>query len=265
MVPRRDILANGLMRRTGSRYWWHRQRGHDYVPAVYSVLAEQDQQILLDWYNDTDERFPGGAGESCVPVLSLLQGLIMGNGIDSIVQCGHYHGYSTLLIGMFLRQMGRRNALFSIDINEDVTQYTQSWINKAQLEDVVGLCCASSTDVKVVGEAHRYLGTQQIGLVYIDSSHAYTHTLEELEFWFAELAPGGFMVVHDASQFARGFCHEGAGGVHQALSDWPLHDRGSMLWINQRVRAPFDSDQPGLYADPCGLAVIQKYLCAEEL
>lgn len=254
-----NSLKHDLAKQPGSRYWWHHQKGHNYLAPVYAVLGKRDRQIIAKWYKDTDQRFPGGAGESCVPVLSMLQGLIMGNGIGSIVQCGHYHGYSTLLIGMFLRLMGRRRGLFSVDINPEVTEYTQSWLRRAQLEDVVRLKCASSIASEIPDEARTYFGSQKIGLVYIDSSHAYTHTLQELEFWFGELVTGGFLVVHDASRFARNFCCEQAGGVNQALEDWNLGTRGSMLWMNKHVSTQFDpnSDCPP-YADPCGLAVIQK-------
>lgn len=244
----------------GSRYWWHQQKGHDYLPAVYGVLSGAEQDIIMRWYTDTDQRFPGGAGESCVPVLSILQGLIMGNGIDTVVQCGHYHGYSTLLLGMFLRSMGRRDALLSIDINAEVTEYTQSWVREANLEGVVRLECASSTSPALTEALHSYFGGRGVDCVYIDSSHAYYHTLEELDLWFSRIRPGGFMVVHDASEFARSFCSDRRGGVHQALSDWKLGDRGSMLWINKTVTAQFSSEAIPAYADPCGLAIIQKHV-----
>jgi hypothetical protein len=105
-----------------------------------------------------------------------------------------------------------------------------------------------------------YFGRKEVDCVYIDSSHAYYHTLDELEFWFAKVRPGGFVVVHDASEFARGFCMDHRGGVHQALSDWKLGDRGSMLWINKTVAAQFPSEAPPAYSDPCGLAIIQKHV-----
>lgn len=253
-------LLNFLRRQQGSRYWWHQQRGHDYLPAIYRVLSRQERDIIMRWYADTDKRFPGGAGESCVPVLSLLQGLIMGNGIDTIVQCGHYHGYSTLLLGMFLRSMGREGAVLSIDINADVTEYTRGWVSEAELERVVRLECCSSISPSVDVVLESYFGRKEVDCVYIDSSHAYYHTLDELEFWFAKVRPGGFVVVHDASEFARGFCMDHRGGVHQALSDWKLGDRGSMLWINKTVAAQFPSEAPPAYSDPCGLAIIQKHV-----
>lgn len=259
-LRKENRLYSFLRRQKGSRYWWHQQRGHDYLPAVYSVLSQQEQAIIKGWYVDTDSRFPGGAGESCVPVLSLLQGLIMGNGIDTIVQCGHYHGYSTLLLGMYLRSMGRQNALLSIDINADVTEYTRGWVREADLDKIVRLECCSSTSPAIDGVLGSYFGGRGVDCVYIDSSHAYHHTRDELEFWFSRVRPGGFMVVHDASEFARSFCSDHAGGVHQALSDWKLGDRGSMLWMNKTVTAQFTAGSVPAYADPCGLAIIQKHI-----
>lgn len=253
-----DHIAK-LAQRAQSRYWWHQQEGHSFVPGIYRSLTPSEQKILVDWYDDTDLKFPGGAGESCVPALSLIQGLVHGNGIRSVVQCGHYHGYSTLLIGFFLKQIGCKRGLFSIDINKDVTGYTREWVKRAGLDDQVKLVEGSSVFPSMPQQAKEYLSTGQIDLIYIDSSHAYSHTLLELDFWFEELSPGGFMLIHDASMFAKQFCSEERGGVHAALSDWKLGDRGTLLWINKTAKEPFKERIPA-YSDVCGMAIIHKNL-----
>jgi len=254
----KSMFLKELNRRRGSRYWWHHQNGHDYLPSIYRDLSRHERRLILDWYTDTDDRFPGGAGESCIPALSIIQGFIDGNGIDTIVQCGHYHGYSSILIGILLRNMRKRHGMISMDINRDVTAYSQSWILKAGLGEYVKLVTGSSTDESMPSVARHYFGRKDINLVFIDSSHTYSQTVLELEFWFNELAPGGFLVFHDASAFAKRFCSENRGGVYEALADWRIGERGSMLWINKTSKEPFNNIDFPPYSDVCGLAVIHK-------
>jgi len=76
--------------------------------------------------------------------MSMLWALIGGNGVSRIVQAGHYAGYSTLLLGFLLRAMGKRHALFSIDIDRAVTDYTQQWTERAGLADILHLSVRDS-------------------------------------------------------------------------------------------------------------------------
>ena len=65
-----------------ARYWWHRLPGMDYVPPIYSDLAEEEWIIMQDWYDETDAS--GRIGECAVPLVSLLHGLIMGSRAERI-------------------------------------------------------------------------------------------------------------------------------------------------------------------------------------
>ncbi len=85
------------------RFWWHRLPGSNYVPPIYGNLTDEEWQIMRDWFAETSRR--GLIGECAVPIMSLLQGFVLGNGVRRIVQLGTHSGYSTLLLGFFLRQM----------------------------------------------------------------------------------------------------------------------------------------------------------------
>src|SRR5712691_7984504 len=86
--------------RPQGRYWWF--HNHDYVPAVYSLLTDEEWDVMDQWYTETDAR--QSAGEANIPPLNLLTGLIEGSGIPNIVQLGHYEGFSTLLLGFTMRR-----------------------------------------------------------------------------------------------------------------------------------------------------------------
>lgn len=107
----------------------------------------------------------------------------MGSGINRVVQCGHYAGYSTLLLGFMMRKMGFRRSLFSVDIDARVTEYTYQWLQEADLLDYVNLHVGNSTDKDLPDLARAYFGNRDICLVFIDSSHQYQHTLNELDLW----------------------------------------------------------------------------------
>lgn len=241
--------------RQHNRYWWHRSPDAGYVPIAYSFLDDGEWALMRDWFDDTERRY-ANTGEANVPPLSLLIGLISGSAITRIVQCGHFVGYSTLLLGFLLRKMGRRNGLLSIDIDADVTQYTAGWVTRAGLDGQVRLSVADSADATGPARARDYFGGLPPQLVFIDSSHQYRHTLKELDLWYAELPPGGLLVLHDTSKFAAAFDGSGEGGVFRAVSEW-LAVRGlTALMLNSFVTGGSPGDFP--YRDGCGLTLIQK-------
>src|SRR5262249_52155797 len=95
--------SRAFVARKHNRYWWHKLPDTDYVPPLYATLSAREWRLMADWYDETARS--GAYGEINVPAMSLVQGLLMGNGIRRVVELGHYYGYSTLLIGFMLRAM----------------------------------------------------------------------------------------------------------------------------------------------------------------
>jgi len=236
------------------RLWWHRLLRSDYVPPIYANLSEQEWQFLHDWYAETSRE--NLVGECAVPIMSLLHGLIMGSGIRRIVQLGTHAGYSTLLLGFFLRQMNAVRGLVTFEIGERLCDYTRGWIERAGLGPFVRVELRSSLEPSSTGVAGKYLnGAPE--LVFVDSSHEYASTLAELELWYSALAPGGFIVLHDASEFATSFDVTQKGGVRRALRDWrQTHPEAEVFSINGHVRAQESAGM--IYQDFCGAGLIQK-------
>ena len=237
------------------RHWWHRLADTHYVPPVFSVLSESEWDLLDAWFDDTEQRF-SNPGEIGIPGISVIQALIAGNGLSAIVQCGHYVGFSTLMMGFLLRSMGKRKALLSIDIDPMSTNYTLEWIKRAGLGDYIELRLANSSDRSLVPYALEYFGTPP-QMVFIDSSHQYAHTLEELDLWYDAVRPGGFLVLHDVSERAKSFDPTGRGGVATAVREWSARRGVAAMLLNSFQDSSHDI-QDLTYRDNCGLGLIQK-------
>jgi len=237
------------------RFWWHGLHATDYVPPIYSTLSDAEWQIMHDWYAATAAR--DAIGEINVPAMSLLQGLVMGNGVRRIVQLGHFYGYSALLLGFWLRQMGGQRKLYSIDIDPVATEFCQAWIDKAGLGGQVEFRVGDSADPAAVEAAVAALGGPP-ELVIIDSSHMYAHTLEELGLWVDQLPPAALMLLHDVSVYAQGFDPSGEGGVRRALAEWMgTRDDVALLTLNGDLPETADGNEV-VYKDGCGLGILQR-------
>lgn len=235
-----------------ARYWWHAAPGRGYEPDIYRVLTPEQRAVLTDWYADTLERKL--VGEMAVPMTAALLGFINGSGIRHIVQLGHFAGYSCLMLGWALQRMGASRGLFSIDLMERHTDYTQGWLDRAGLGSEVGLHTSDSADPACVDAAREYLGAAP-ACVIVDSSHQYEHTLAELDLWFGALTPGGLMFLHDASPMAAQYDRTGEGGVRRALDEWLARPAapGALTLLGPAAHA-----DEGPYADPSGLCLVQK-------
>lgn len=238
------------------RFWWHRLSRSDYVPPIYANLSEEEWRLLRDWYAETSR--DDQVGECAVPIMSLLHGLIMGSSIRRIVQLGTHAGYSTLLLGFFLRQMQASRGLYTFEIGEHLCVYTRGWLERAGLTPFVHVECRSSLDPSSPDFAREYLSGPP-ELIFIDSSHEYGSTRAELEAWYPALAPGGLIVLHDSSEFATGFDVTAQGGVARALREWRAsHPEAETFSLNRNVRA---IETPAMiYQDFCGAGLIQKPL-----
>ena len=236
------------------RYWWHRLPGNDYVPPVYSDLSDPEWKVLREWYAETDRSGP--IGECAVPLISLLQGLVMGNRIARIAQLGTCAGYSALLLGWMLRRMNAPRGLFALDLDPAMCELSRRWINRGGLENFVEIAEGNSLDARSIAAAREYLQGEP-ELVILDSSHEYKSTLAELDLWYAALAPGGLLVLHDVSEFATSFDVTGEGGVRRAFAEWrKAHPDVETLSLNSNSRS-MEESRP-LYKDACGVGLIHK-------
>jgi predicted O-methyltransferase YrrM len=242
--------------RDHDRYWWFKAFSPQYDPPIFDMLDDAEWAIMSDWYEETEVRFGAtGTGECAIPAMSMLQSFIMGNNLSRVVQLGHFIGFSSLLLGFAFKRMGLSQSLYSIDIDFDVTAYTKSWLARAKLEDQVQLEVADSSSPEAADNAIKYLGGAP-QLIFVDSSHAYQHTIDELNVWYPRLQPGGFIFLHDVSQFAASFDYTDQGGVAAAVAGWLARSDASGLLLNGGLLT--EHGDAVVYRDGCGLGMIQK-------
>ncbi len=254
-APNERFRSRRWTHQGGPRYWWHRLPGMDYVPALYSDLADEEWEVIRAWYDETDRS--GIIGECAVPLMSLLQGLVLGNRITRIVQLGTCSGYSALLLGFMLRRMEARRSLFTLDINPELCALTERWLARAGLNDYVTVSLGNSLDGTCLNQARAHFGGADFELILLDSSHEYAATVAELELWYPALEAGGLFLLHDVSEFAVDFDVTKAGGVGRALAEWrrknPEAETLSLNGTSRTMALP----RP-LYKDACGVGMIHK-------
>jgi predicted O-methyltransferase YrrM len=236
------------------RFWWHRLPGMDYVPPVYGWLDSEEWSLVAEWYDETGRA--NQIGEAAVPLISLLHGLIMGNRAARIVQLGTHAGYSALLIGFMLRRMNAGRGLFTLDIDRQFCDVARSWIARAELLPFVEVAEGNSLDAASAAQAREYLGGAP-ELIILDSSHEYRATLQELDLWYAELASGGLLVVHDVSRFAQSFDVTQSGGVRKAFDEWRAANSAAETFLLNGEARSMDLPRP-FYKDACGVGLIHK-------
>lgn len=238
------------------RFWWHHLEATRHAPPVYASLTTREWLALLGWFRATQRS--GQIGEVNVPAMSMLHGLVAGNGLRRIVQLGHFSGYSSLLLGSMLRSMGvREPGLVSFDIDPRATEFTARWLRRAGLLRQVHLHTGDSAAADAPDLARQVLGGAP-ELVFVDSSHQYRHTLRELDLWTDQLPVGGLMLLHDTSDFARSFDSEGEGGVRRALEEWSAR-RTDVTVANLNGFVADGADANDLvYRDGCGLGIVQR-------
>lgn len=242
--------------RTSGRYWWFQQNPNFFVPPVFAFLSEDEWELMLAWYSKTDAA--NSAGEANIPAISFLHGLIMGSRIKNIVQLGHYEGFSTLLIGFMLRKMGLKRSFCTIDIDPKVSNTTQEWVDKAGLQDYVKVLTGDSASPEFPRVVRDYF-QGEVNMVFIDSSHAYQHTLTELDLWYPVLKPLGIILMHDVSKYAMSFDYAKLGGVQKAVTEWAEKNKVQYFLLNGSLPQDYGEGVNGIvYGDICGIGIMQK-------
>jgi hypothetical protein len=117
-----------------------------------------------------------------------------------------------------------------------------------------------SSDAPGLPAAARDYFKSDIACVFIDSSHQYQHTINELNLWFPALKPFGLIFLHECRTAAAHFDSTRNGGVIRAVKEWSDRNDASHILLNEDVvvgQNPTHLHQL-VYQDGCGLGIIQK-------
>jgi len=235
------------------RFWWN-QNNPEMLPYVYRAMEPDQLKLIGEWFDDTASR--NLTGETSIPAISIITALISSASISRIVQLGHFAGYSTLMVGYCFVNSRSPGRLVSIDIDPEVTDYTRKWVERAGLSSRITLLCGDSSDRSLAEQSTSDLdGAPE--LIFLDSSHAYEHTLSELDLWYPLLRPGGMILLHDVSEFASQYDATHQGGVNRAIGEWSQRTDADVISINRSVTEAQSHDDV-IYPDGCGLGIIQK-------
>jgi len=105
----------------------------------------------------------------------------LGRGANSIIELGVREGYSTRAFLHCLSQRGHGH-LWSVDVESLFITTSLQW------EFVLG----DDLDPLVLDQL-----PHEVDVVFIDTDHAYDHTLAELEHYVPRVRSGGVVVLHD--------------------------------------------------------------------
>lgn len=163
------------------------------------------------------------------------------------LQLGTHSGYTALVLADVMKHNFRPGHLYTIELNKEFHLYAQEQAETAGLSNIIDFIDGFSIDKHVI-EVVRKNGPYE--MIYIDSSHAYNETLQELEYYLGDtsiVSPTSFVLFHDATDFARQYDPTQSGGVRRALEEWyAKHHRDYQLFIFE----------PPTWPNACGLALI---------
>lgn len=131
---------------------------------------------------------PGSDIAAHLPVLCLLATKSLGD----IVELGVGEGCST--VALLMGAYARRGRLTSYDVRPECRDYALKSMG-LENEDLSLGCWKFSTKNSVEGAADWNNG--DIGLLFIDTTHVFDHTLLELRTWLPKMRSDGIICGHD--------------------------------------------------------------------
>ncbi len=250
-------VSSGFSENISLRYWWHHSELNRYEPDVYRILKFRQKRIIRKWFKETDKKYT--SGEINVSAITVILALINSSRIVNVVELGRWVGYSTLLIGLQLQRMDfnrqKSPKLLSYDIREDLTLFVTKYVKRLNLSKYVEIVVCDSRSQEAIDIASRELNGG-IDLLLIDSDHTYAQAIAELRTWYDLINPGGYIVLHDSSEWATVIGSVQDGGVKRAISEYFQNISVEVISLNSTSRV--HPEIASVYPDGCGLTIIQK-------
>lgn len=125
----------------------------------------------------------------------MMQELIWNIKPDLVVETGIAHGGSIILSASILELIGGKGRVVGIDI--DIRKHNRVLIERHPLFKRITLIEGSSTDEAVVSRVRKIARGKKRILIFLDSSHAHSHVLRELELYSPLVSKGSYIVAFD--------------------------------------------------------------------
>jgi predicted O-methyltransferase YrrM len=146
-------------------------------------------------------------------VARFLGHLAAESGALEVIELGCYTGWTSTHIALGLKAAGNGGRVTCVDINQRYLDVTRENLSRYGAAGAAAFVCGRSLDAGV-----QQALPERADIVFIDSSHAYQETLDEIAVYGAKLGESGMMVLHDSIN---------APGVRKALFE--SRDRFRML------------------------------------
>ncbi|MDZ4802740.1 MAG: CmcI family methyltransferase [Bryobacteraceae bacterium] len=221
----------------------YRTASKDPQIAVYRTFVPGHVLGVIDQVIDG----PYFVGVSDTAALSMLALYVKLRPARNILELGTFGGLSAIVMASCLDANDSSARLTTVDLSNKHQHDSRPHIQAASLEHKISLISGSSTDAEVVNTLRR-LGP--FDMIYIDSSHAYKQTLEELDLYTGDQALSSSataIFMHDAGRSAASSDPTGEGGVPRAVQEW-MQKNGAHF--------QFLSLEPPVWPNPCGLGML---------
>jgi cephalosporin hydroxylase len=135
------------------------------------------------------------------------------------------HGGSLIFHASLCKLLGRGRVI-GVDI--EIRPHNRAAIEAHPLKPLITLVEGSSTDAGVVRGVKELVAPEETALIVLDSSHASTHVLAELEAYAPLVTPGSYIIAMD------GHLMELAAGSGGGAADWRTNNPNTA--VRQFVR-----------------------------
>jgi predicted O-methyltransferase YrrM len=140
-------------------------------------------------------------------VARFLGQLVFHRRTQTIVELGCFVGWTTAHLALGLKARGGTGRIYCVDYMQEYLDLMQANLARHGLAGLVTPLRGMSLDAPVLAAL-----PAQADLIFLDTSHAYPDTLQEVLAYAPRLAPGGCLVMHDSI---------GIAGVRRSLEELP--------------------------------------------
>lgn len=209
LVPRLRLLRTALTRRfvPGDIIAQARAYGMDYTDLRADTEPLGFARELLGAAVEPPPDFPGriGTAERFTPtgapehfhsepsVARFLGQLVYYRRASIVIELGCFVGWTTAHMALALAARGA-GRLYAVDGSAPYLEAMQANLNRLGLGEWVEPVCGFSTAPGVLDAL-----PSGADVIFLDTSHAYPETLEEIRLHAPRLAPGGYLVLHDST------------------------------------------------------------------
>lgn len=228
LAPRLRLLRNALFRRFvyADVLAMAREYGMDYGDVrageepfgfVLPLLAARTNPPDFAALIEPAERFtPPGAPaifNSEASVGRFLGQLAFFKGAKTVVELGCFVGWASAHLALAVKAAGHGGRVYCLDYMQEYLDVTLANLKRHGLGDLVTTVRGRSLDAAVLSAM-----PPSIDLIFLDTSHAYPDTRDEILAYAPRLSPGGFLVLHDSVS---------ASGVRRSVAE--VADRFNVL------------------------------------